>query len=109
MIAPQSGEDSATVAARVLTARKIQWARNEGVLNAHLDGERLYELSKPEPAGQKLLESTVEKKGSRHAGSIVFCVLPERWLIWRVWTHRKNPCGLGFNLARARGFHRPVA
>ncbi|MGC6475961.1 MAG: YifB family Mg chelatase-like AAA ATPase [Parvibaculales bacterium] len=63
MIAPQSGEDSATVSARVLAARKIQWARNEGVLNAHLDGERLYELSKPEPAGQKLLESTVEKKG----------------------------------------------
>ncbi len=109
MIAPQSGEDSATVAARVLTARKIQWARNEGVLNAHLDGERLYELSKPEPAGQKLLESTVEKKGPTARGFNRILRVTRTLADLAGVDTAKNPCRLGFNLARARGFHRPVA
>ena len=48
MIEAKSGESSAEVAKRVMAARHIQMERNKGVLNAHLDGEDLLRLTKPD-------------------------------------------------------------
>jgi magnesium chelatase family protein len=61
--APPSGEDSATVAARVAAARDIQAARYEGRgvrNNAEADGELLESVAGPDAAGRALLEQASE-------------------------------------------------
>ena len=63
MIASRSGEASADIAARVTATRKIQLQRNQGCLNARLDGDRLHELARPDAAGRALLETAAHKKG----------------------------------------------
>ncbi len=62
MISPQAGEASADIALRVMAARKIQLKRNAGILNAHLDGEALFDFANPDDEGRQLLEKISEKK-----------------------------------------------
>lgn len=62
---PPPSENSATVAARVATARNIQAQRfkdMEGIYtNARIDGEALEKIARPDQAGQKLLGEAVER------------------------------------------------
>lgn len=61
MLSPDSGECSADIAQRVARAQKVQFERNQGCLNANLDGELLRELSKPDEAGQALIEKITDE------------------------------------------------
>ncbi len=64
LILPPAAEDSATVAARVAAARKIQGARYEGHgirTNAEADGELLTQVSKPDDQGAALLADAAKK------------------------------------------------
>ena len=63
MISPQAGETSLEIADRVKGVRQIQLARNNGHLNARLDGDLLHELARPDREGRRLLEAASEKKG----------------------------------------------
>ncbi|RXF75675.1 YifB family Mg chelatase-like AAA ATPase [Hansschlegelia zhihuaiae] len=66
LMAPPAAEDSATVAARVLAARKIQAARagslgfRVSMLNAHLPVSALEEVAVPDTAGRRLLKDAAE-------------------------------------------------
>ncbi len=61
LMLPPSAEDSATVAARVLAARRLQAARAEALglkratLNAHLPVAALEEAARPDASGRRLL------------------------------------------------------
>ena len=61
MLKAASGEDSATIAARVLQARQIQLTR-QNCLNSALDGDRLREFAQSDGAGRKLLDKIVGDK-----------------------------------------------
>ena len=63
MIEAKSGESSAEVAKRVMAARHIQMERNKGVLNAHLDGEDLLRLTKPDADGADMLDRAANQAG----------------------------------------------
>jgi magnesium chelatase family protein len=61
--APATGEDTATVAARVASARDVQAARYEGKgvrTNAEADGELLESVAAPEASGRALLEQAAD-------------------------------------------------
>jgi len=64
---PESGDSSATVAARVLSARDIQAARfadHAGVrVNADAEGALLERVAMPETAGKELLARVAERFG----------------------------------------------
>ncbi len=64
---PESGEESATVAARVLAARDIQEARfadHPGVrVNADAEGALLERVAMPEAAGKEMLSRVAERFG----------------------------------------------
>jgi len=63
---PAEGESSATVAARVAEARRIQAARFEGAeacLNADAEGEVLDQIAQPDAEGRDLLLKTAERFG----------------------------------------------
>jgi magnesium chelatase family protein len=55
------GEPSGTVALRVAGARQRQMARNGGCANAALDPSVLRTLAQPEPDGQRLLRTAVDR------------------------------------------------
>jgi magnesium chelatase family protein len=56
------GEDSQTVAARVIAARKMQTARYEKAgTNSYADGKELMAFATPDAQGQKILEEAAEK------------------------------------------------
>lgn len=61
LMLPPASEDSAAVAARVLSARRLQAARAEAIglqgarLNAHLPVSALEEAARPDAAGRRLL------------------------------------------------------
>jgi len=55
MLSPDSGESSAEIARRVEHAQKIQFNRNQGCLNANLDGDLLRDLARPDEEGQVLI------------------------------------------------------
>ena len=63
MIASHSGEESKIVLKRVINARKKQSTRNGNILNAHLDGDQLMDIVKPDQEGTKLLHRGSEKAG----------------------------------------------
>lgn len=54
------GEDSATVAARIVAAHDRQRAR-QGCVNAALEGTALERHARPDPAGARLLETTMRR------------------------------------------------
>ena len=56
MLSPDSGESSADIARRVENAQNIQFNRNQGCLNAYLDGELLRDLARPDEEGQALID-----------------------------------------------------
>ena len=56
MLSPDSGEKSADIAQRVAHAQKVQFDRNQGCLNANLDGELLRDLARPDEDGQVLID-----------------------------------------------------
>ena len=56
MLSPDSGEKSADIAQRVANAQKVQFDRNQGCLNANLDGELLRDLARPDEDGQVLID-----------------------------------------------------
>jgi magnesium chelatase family protein len=61
--APSTGEDSATVGARVAAARAVQTSRYEGRAprtNAEADGELLESVAAPDAPGRALLEQAAE-------------------------------------------------
>lgn len=62
---PPSGEDSATIAARIRTARDVQTARfadMDGVgTNAHAEGQVLEEIATPDAEGQAMLGRAAER------------------------------------------------
>jgi magnesium chelatase family protein len=62
---PASGDTSATVAARVRTARQKQEARFEGApgchVNADLEGRLLEEVASPDPEGRDFLTRVAER------------------------------------------------
>ena len=64
---PSSGESSATVAARVATARDLQTARyrdHPGMrLNADAEGEMLTEIATPDTEGRELLTKVADRFG----------------------------------------------
>ena len=64
---PDSGEDSATVAARVAAARARQAARFDGIagvrVNADAEGRLLEEIASPDPQGRDLLNRAAERFG----------------------------------------------
>lgn len=66
MLNQKIGEDSATVAARVASARSMQKDRYNKLgmnirINAELSGEKLHTLVTPDDKGKKLLEQATEK------------------------------------------------
>lgn len=66
MLSPDSGESSADIARRVENAQNIQFNRNQGCLNAYLDGELLRDLARPDEEGQALIDKiTNEAIGSK--------------------------------------------
>ncbi|MFZ2620864.1 MAG: YifB family Mg chelatase-like AAA ATPase, partial [Alphaproteobacteria bacterium] len=60
---PAAKETSAMVAARVLTARQRQEARQDGVVNAELQGQALDTFCQPDVEGRQLLQKAAEKFG----------------------------------------------
>lgn len=68
LMAPPPKEDSATVAARVLSARRLQAARASGLgldaaasaLNAHLPVTALEEVARPDASGRRLLSEAAD-------------------------------------------------
>jgi magnesium chelatase family protein len=63
---PDTGDSSATVAARVATARAVQEARFEGTearVNADAEGRLLEEVASPDPEGRALLNKVAERMG----------------------------------------------
>lgn len=62
---PPSGEDSATIAARIRTARDVQTARfadMDGVgTNAHAEGQVLEEIATPDAEGQAMLGRAADR------------------------------------------------
>ncbi len=60
---PESGERSATVAARVAAARAVQDSRHPGALNADLVGSALDEVATPDDEGRALLARVAERIG----------------------------------------------
>lgn len=62
---PPSGEDSATIAARIRTARDVQTARfadMDGVgTNAHAEGQILEEIATPDAEGQAMLGRAADR------------------------------------------------
>lgn len=64
---PSTGDSSATVAARVQTARNLQTMRFQGQasmrVNADLEGGMLEELAAPDPEGRDLLARVAQKFG----------------------------------------------
>lgn len=64
---PSTGESSASVAARVQTARHLQTARFKGQtsmrVNADLEGGMLEDLAAPDPEGRDLLARVAQKFG----------------------------------------------
>lgn len=64
---PATGDNSATVAARVQAARNLQTARFHGQpsmrVNADLEGGMLEELAAPDPEGRELLARVAQKFG----------------------------------------------
>ena len=63
LILPPSQEGTAEVAARVATARAIQYERNGGVPNAELSSDQLDTLAAPDSEGRKLLLQAAETLG----------------------------------------------
>ncbi len=61
MISPKTGESSAEVLKRVIAARRKQYKRNKGTLNAYLEGEQLIEYTRPDMAGEALLNQAAEQ------------------------------------------------
>ncbi|HCD17041.1 MAG TPA: AAA family ATPase, partial [Rhodobiaceae bacterium] len=61
MMGGEKGEASTDIAARVGAAREVQMAR-QNCLNAHLDGEALYQHGAPDSAGQSLLDRIADTK-----------------------------------------------
>jgi len=58
----QAGESSATIAGRVLAARKIQYVRlGEGRVNARMSTEEIERFAKPDAAGAKLLDVAMNR------------------------------------------------
>jgi magnesium chelatase family protein len=63
---PDTGDSSATVAARVAAARAVQEARFEGTdarVNADAEGRLLEEVATPDPEGRELLNKVAERMG----------------------------------------------
>ena len=64
---PESGDDSASIAARVSAARAIQDARFEKYddvwVNADAEGEILAQIATPDEAGRELLLKVAERFG----------------------------------------------
>jgi magnesium chelatase family protein len=60
---PETGERSATVAARVAGARALQHTRHPGALNADLVGRALDEVATPDDEGRALLAMVAERMG----------------------------------------------
>ena len=63
---PDTGDSSATVAARVATARAVQEARFEGTdarVNADAEGRLLEEVATPDLEGRELLNKVAERMG----------------------------------------------
>ncbi|TGD44323.1 ATP-binding protein [Pseudotabrizicola sediminis] len=64
---PATGDSSATIAARVATARSLQSARyadDEGLrVNADLEGRRLEEVATPDAEGRALISRVAERMG----------------------------------------------
>lgn len=61
MLSPDSGESSADIARRVENAQNIQFNRNQGCLNAYLDGELLRDLARPDEEGQALIDKIINE------------------------------------------------
>ncbi len=63
---PPSGDDSATVAARVAAARTLQSQRYDGTgqrVNAQIEGRLLEEVATPDTEGREILQKAAERLG----------------------------------------------